>query len=181
MNPDSPLTPGSRRSFVKKSLAASLIAAQPTLFSGLVRAAGGEGTTDTTYDTTYGPGDSTWEPDSTWGPDSTWPPDTTGIPDTTEVPETTNIFTSWFKCKHNCNNTPVHTGYGMSPNPANATGMVYYKVYTCTCTHKKKHTMGLFSGPTQTTPFTSGLGLVSHHGYPSVLPAHTTSHGPCGH
>lgn len=79
--PNPSITPhdASRRAFVKKSLAAGIIAAQPTILAGLIRAdgggGGGETTTDpwgttyqttfnTTYATTYG---TTYQTTSPWG------------------------------------------------------------------------------------------------------------------
>lgn len=55
MTPDSPVSPDrNRRDFVKKSLAASIIAAQPTILAGLIRAQGGGGgeTTASPWETT---------------------------------------------------------------------------------------------------------------------------------
>lgn len=61
----------SRRAFVKKSLAAGIIAAQPTILAGLIRADGGSGgqtttspwgtTYQTTYETTYATTAPVWE------------------------------------------------------------------------------------------------------------------------
>ena len=53
-----PLHDSSRRAFVRKSLAAGIVAAQPSILAGLIRAdgGGGEGTTNpwgSTYQTTY--------------------------------------------------------------------------------------------------------------------------------
>lgn len=81
----------SRRSFVKKSLAASIAAAQPAFFAGLVRANGGgegTGTTDPWGNTTIGdstaattaPWDSTYVYTDPWG-DTTVPLETT-VPST---------------------------------------------------------------------------------------------------
>lgn len=81
MNPDSPHFSNSRRAFVRKSLAASLIAAQPTLLSGLVCAQGVGETTETTegWDTTSVPDTGGWstQPDTTVPIETTVPFETT--------------------------------------------------------------------------------------------------------
>ena len=97
VTPDSPLPPDrNRRDFVKKSLAASIIAAQPTILAGLVRAQGGGG--ETTVPETTVP----WETTES-GPVSNWETtvDTTDWGTTyetsdweTTVQETTEIQTT---------------------------------------------------------------------------------------
>lgn len=90
MKDDSPLNSDSRRQFVKKSVAASVIAAQPTILAGLLRADGGGGGETTTPwgttvpETTIMP---TTGPFGTTVPLTTFPP-TTGPWETT-VQETT--------------------------------------------------------------------------------------------
>jgi hypothetical protein len=76
MNFDPSLPHDNRRDFVKKSLAASIIAAQPTLLAGLLRAQGGGGGTgttdpwDSTVDLVYG-GTGLWETTSDYSFTST--------------------------------------------------------------------------------------------------------------
>ncbi|WP_367871108.1 hypothetical protein [Luteolibacter sp. Populi] len=76
MDSNSSLPSDSRRDFVKKSLAASIIAAQPTILAGLIRAQGGGGGGNNSWDTT------SW--DTTGGETGGW--DTTV--ETTEVDTT---------------------------------------------------------------------------------------------
>jgi hypothetical protein len=52
MTPDPSLPTDSRRDFVKKSIAATVIVAQPTILAGLIQAAGGGGGPTTTTTTT---------------------------------------------------------------------------------------------------------------------------------
>jgi hypothetical protein len=94
MNFDPSLPNDSRRNFVKKSLAASIIAAQPTILAGLIRAQGGGGGTGTTdpWGTTEAWGGT--EPLWTVDPWATTDPWTTTDPFQTTSNETTSIETT---------------------------------------------------------------------------------------
>jgi len=80
MSTPSPFQSDSRREFVKKSIAASVVAAQPTLLAGLLRADGGGGGGGTTLPETTVP--ETTVPETTF-PETSPPWDTTFEWDTT--------------------------------------------------------------------------------------------------
>ncbi|BCU77650.1 hypothetical protein [Luteolibacter sp. LG18] len=99
----------SRRNFVKKSLVASILAAQPTIMAGLVRASGGGDETTTAPETTVDPwettGATTVDPWETTGPVTTdegtdttvdqWETTAVTTEETTEVTtETTDYYTT---------------------------------------------------------------------------------------
>jgi hypothetical protein len=106
MNFDPSLPTDSRRDFVKKSLAASIIAAQPTILAGLIRAQGGGGGAGTT---------------DPWGSTDPWatfdPYDTTGF-ETTSV-ETTIEETTFAPPPEGSIYKGVVTGWGGSPVASN--------------------------------------------------------------
>lgn len=76
--------PDSRRSFVKKSLAVGIAAAQPAFFAGLVRADGGGGSgSDTKTETT--------DPNTTL-PETTYPETGTTLPPDSSTYQTTTGY-----------------------------------------------------------------------------------------
>jgi hypothetical protein len=92
MNFDPSLPNDSRRNFVKKSLAASIIAAQPTILAGLIRAQGGGGGTGTTDP--WGGTEPVTEPVWTTDPWATTDPWMITDPWETTSHETTTIATT---------------------------------------------------------------------------------------